>query len=251
MDVLFPMELALEAVEAARSGHACIGCGQKAELAISEVWGHDFMLETCCEAMHEASVLALQEGASEAALLLRELGAEELLGLRLRGVSDLGLSLGLDFVLRLAPVAWARAREFVRHHHEHCRPPAGWRWGIGCFNGGTLVGVAMVGRPVARLINPAEVVEVNRLCLDRSLPDPIRRNAASMLYGHAAREARRRGYHRIITYTLAAESGVSLTAAGWTRDGASRGGTWSRPSRQRGDSGPTEPKIRWSRTLTR
>ena len=50
---------------------------------------------------------------------------------------------------------------------------------------------------------------------------------------------------RIITYTLASESGTSLTAAGWVRVATTDGGSWSRPSRPRSDSHPLDEKVRW------
>jgi len=209
------------------------------------------MLDTCCEGMHHAISLELNEGAREAAELLRSLGAEALLAQRLRGVDVEGPGLVLDFRLEIRPVRFGICKAFVEEHHHHCRPPAGWRFGAGCFNGPTLVGVAMVGRPVARMIDASQVVEVNRLCIDRSLSTALRRNAASKLLGFAAKEARRRGFTRIITYTLESEGGGSLRAAGWQEDGRSAGGSWSRPSRSRGESGPTEPKIRWARNLGR
>ena len=227
----------------------CCHCGDPAVASIFEAWGHDFMIEACCEAQHAALAQALSEGGAAGAALLREIGAADLLPHDLRGVGAEGPGLELDYRLEIRPVRQAVAKAFVRDHHHHCRPPAGWRFGAGCYNGRTLVGVAMVGRPVARRIDAARVVEVNRLCIDRSLSAALRRNAASKLYGYAAREARRRGFARIITYTLESESGISLRASGWTEDGRSAGGSWSRPSRARDAAGPTEPKIRWARDL--
>lgn len=227
----------------------CRWCGQPRQCEILEAWGHEVMFETCCEAEHEALLTRLADDPDGAAGILRHMDAEQLLGWRLRGLLADGPGLALDYRLRIAPIRFGRARDFVMRHHEHCRPPAGWRFGAGCWNGPTLVGVAMVGRPVARMIDAKATVEVNRLCLDRSLPAGLRRNAVSMLLGHAAREARRRGFSRIITYTLESESGSSLRASGWSEDGRSRGGSWSRPARARGVSGPTEPKVRWAREL--
>jgi len=227
----------------------CTWCGDPALVEIFEAWGHEVMFETCCAARLEAVSDILAGDAREAAEHLRALGVEDLLGGRLRGFSTQGPGFELDFQLSVRPVRFAVARSFVLTHHHHCRPPAGWRFGLGCWNGPTLVGVAMVGRPVARMLDASRIVEVNRLCIDRTLSDALRRNAASKLLGAAAREARRRGFARIITYTLERESGASLRAAGWTAEHRSPGGIWSRPSRGRGSSGPTDPKIRWARAL--
>lgn len=229
----------------------CQWCGEAIVQEISECWGHEFSFETCCEARHQMLVAEMNDDPKEAAERLREMSFEDLTGRRLRAVDASPLGLLADYRLRVEPVAFRDAKAFVATHHEHCRPPARWRFGAACWNGPSLVGVVMVGRPVARMIDASQVVEVNRLCLDRHLPDALRQNASSMLYGHAAREAKRRGFSRIITYTLSTESGHSLVAAGWTVDGHSRGGAWTCPSRPRGANTPTEPKTRWARDLGR
>ncbi|MHA6346439.1 XF1762 family protein [Roseivivax sp. CAU 1761] len=210
----------------------CPWCGQASFAELHEAWGHEFAGDP-----------------KDAAEILRQMGADVLLGCAIRGVSSETPSLLLDFRLSVRPVRFAVAKEFVRRHHAHCRPPAGWKFGLGCWNGPSLIGVAMVGRPVARMIDATQVLEVNRLCLDRSMPSAHRFNASSMLYGWAAREARRRGYSKIITYTLSSESGASLRASGWAEEDRSRGGGWSRPSRGRSNPTPTEPKVRWARVL--
>lgn len=229
----------------------CQWCGDAIVEEISECWGHEFTVETCCEARHAMLVTELNDDPKQAAARLRAMSFEDLVRQPLRTVDASTGSLLVDYRLRVAPVAFRDAKAFVADHHEHCRPPAGWRFGAACWNGPSLVGVVMVGRPVARMIDSSQVVEVNRLCLDRNLPQTLRYNASSMLYGHAAREAKRRGFSKIITYVLASESGHSLVAAGWTVDGHTRGGGWSCPSRPRGANTPTEPKTRWARSLGR
>ena len=79
---------------------------------------------------------------------------------------------------------------------------------------GRLAGVAIVGRPVSRYLDDGLTLEVNRLCTDGT------KNACSFLYGAAARAAKVLGYHRIVTYILDTESGVSLRASGWRVRGA-------------------------------
>jgi hypothetical protein len=74
----------------------------------------------------------------------------------------------------------------------------------------TLVGVATVGRPVARHLDDGYTLEVNRTCTLDGTP-----NVNSMLYGAAWRAAKALGYRRLITYTQEGESGASLRAAGW------------------------------------
>lgn len=71
----------------------------------------------------------------------------------------------------------------------------------------------------------------------------------SMLYSACAREARRRGYIRIITYILESESGASLKASNWSREAWVRGRSWSCPSRPRTDKHPVVNKWRWGLEL--
>jgi hypothetical protein len=135
--------------------------------------------------------------------------------------------------LRLVPVTFADAAAFVGMHHRHHRPPVGHKFSIGvATDDDVLVGVAMVGRPVARWLDDGHTLEVNRTATDGT------RNANSMLYGAAARAAFALGYRRLITYTQAGEPGTSLTAASWrvvAERPPKRG--WSRPSRPRHDRG--------------
>ncbi|ABM97003.1 hypothetical protein Mpe_B0228 (plasmid) [Methylibium petroleiphilum PM1] len=146
------------------------------------------------------------------------------------------------------------AKAFVRAHHRHCPPPAGWKFGGAIRNGpgdDGVIGVVMVGRPVAKAINQTKVMEVNRLCIREDIADGLQWNACSLAYGWAAREAKRRGAHRIITYTLVTEPGTSLRAAGWIPEARVRGRSWNTPSRPREDRMEIVDKIRWSRTLVR
>lgn len=83
------------------------------------------------------------------------------------------------------------------------------KFSLGCMANGHLAGVAIVGRPVSRYLDDGLTLEVNRLCTDGT------KNACSFLYGAAARAAKVLGYHRIVTYILDTESGVSLRASGW------------------------------------
>jgi hypothetical protein len=71
-----------------------------------------------------------------------------------------------------------------------------------------LVGVATVGRPVARHMDDGLTAEVTRTCTTGVS------NANSKLYGAAWRAARGMGYQRLITYTHDGETGASLRAAG-------------------------------------
>lgn len=113
--------------------------------------------------------------------------------------------------LALQPVTYREAARFVAVHHRHNKPPRGHKFSIGVAGGAGLVGVIMVGRPVARALDNGLTAEVNRSCTDGT------RNANSMLYGAAVRAAKAMGYRRVVTYTQAQESGCSLRAAGFRR----------------------------------
>lgn len=129
------------------------------------------------------------------------------------------------------------ANTFVAQHHRHHPPVVGHLFSIGASLGDKIVGVAIVGRPVARMRDDGLTVEVTRLCTDGT------RNACSFLYGAAARAAFALGFQRIGTYILASENGATLRASGWRLIGERGGGSWSVPSRPRVDKHPTQAKL--------
>jgi hypothetical protein len=142
-------------------------------------------------------------------------------------------------MLEVVPVSFAEANAFITQHHRHHKPMPGVKFCIGVAIGEKIVGVAMVGRPVARMANDGFTVEVNRCCTDGT------KNACSMLYGACWRAARALGYRRCITYTLPEEGGASLRASNWTLIGEAGGGKWSRKDRPRVDTHPTQTKLKW------
>lgn len=141
------------------------------------------------------------------------------------------------------PLDFATAADFVRLHHRHHTPPAGHKFSLGCIKGAELVGVVIVGRPVSRMRDNGETLEVTRLCTDGTP------NACSFLYGAAARACFALGYRRIGTYILKSEPGTSLTAAGWKLIGERGGKSWSREWRPRDDKAPLEPKLLFEREI--
>lgn len=144
--------------------------------------------------------------------------------------------------LELTPITLREACAFVDAHHRHHKPPRGCRFVVGASRAGRVVGVAIVGRPVARGLQDGFTAEVTRLCvLDGE------RNACSLLYGACWRAARAIGYQRLVTYTLPSEGGESLRGAGWRLIGEAGGGSWSRIGRPRVDTHPTQVKLRWER----
>jgi hypothetical protein len=143
--------------------------------------------------------------------------------------------------LGVAPIRFADAAEFVRRYHRHHTPPVGHIFSLAAVEGEAVVGVVIVGRPVARRRDDGRTLEVTRLCTTGE------RNVCSFLYGAAARAAFALGYARIGTYILKREPGTSLAAAGWKLIGETPGRSWSVPSRPRDDKHPIEPKLLFER----
>lgn len=183
--------------------------------------------------------------------------------------------------LAIVPCTLREARAYVAEHHRHHEPPQGGLFALACSDGSQIRGVAIVGRPVARELAADDfAAELTRLCIDRAWREAVEigtmagswfrarelelrgiahtervlremrkaeTGASSILYGAAWRSARALGYRRLVTYTLAAEGGASLRAAGWSCIGEAGGGSWSRTSRPRVDTHPLQIKLRWER----
>ena len=142
--------------------------------------------------------------------------------------------------LRATPITIKAANALVAQWHRHHKPTQGGLWAVAVALDGRVVGVAIVGRPMARMLQDGTTCEVTRVATDGTP------HACSKLYGLVRSIAQKMGYQRILTYTLESEPGTSLFAAGWKDDGPAGGGSWSRPSRERTDKAPLERKRRWS-----
>jgi len=163
--------------------------------------------------------------------------------------------------MKIIPIFQTEAFAFITAYHRHHIKPVGSIFQISVWDGVTeheiLIrkknkptikkmlgsnGVAVVGRPVARMLQDGKTVEVIRLCTDGS------KNACSMLYAACWRVAREMGYERLITYILDSEPGTSLKASGWKLIGQRGGGSWSVPSRPRIDKHPIQGKLLFEKT---
>ena len=143
-------------------------------------------------------------------------------------------------ILAIQPVTYAEACAFISEHHRHHKPPQGWLFGIAVNDGERVRGVATVGRPVARHLQDGWTAEVTRCCTDGA------KNACSKLYAACWRAVRAMGYQKLITYTLPAEGGASLAAAGWAVVGQTTNNRgWNCKSRPRVDTHPLQCKLRW------
>jgi hypothetical protein len=147
----------------------------------------------------------------------------------------------MTFSLKIVPVDFAEANSFIEQYHRHHKPiKAGYKFCLGVAESGQIVGVAVIGLPLARARCDGFTLEVRRSCTDGTP------NANSALYGAAWRAAKALGYHRLITYTLKTESGASLKGAGWTIIGQTEDARgWNRPKRPRVDTHPLVRKLIW------
>lgn len=141
--------------------------------------------------------------------------------------------------LSVVPISFAEAKAFVARMHRHLPHVVGHKFSVAVALGDEVVGVAIVGRPVARHLDDGWTMEIVRLATDGT------HNACSMLYGTSWRAARALGYRRITTYTRDGEPGTSLRAAGWRTVAEVAGASWNRRSPPRVDRMPLQCKLRW------
>lgn len=144
--------------------------------------------------------------------------------------------------MELQPITLREAMRFVDEHHRHHAAPQGGLFAIGLSEDDKVIGVAIVGRPVARMLQNGWTAEVTRLCVLEGY-----HNACSMLYSACWRAARAMGYRRLITYILDTENGASVKAGGFREVGLAGGGSWNRDSRPRVDTHPIGQKKLFER----
>ena len=151
-----------------------------------------------------------------------------------RGVSR--LHTGVEF----SQIHIREANAFVARFHRHSLSTAGGKFAVAARYGDRLVGVAIAGRPVARLLDDGLTLEVFRVCTDGT------HNACSCLSGRVKTISRLRCYRKVITYTLAEESGASLRAVGAKPVAVVEPQGWDRPNRRRQDQPVyAKRKVRW------
>jgi hypothetical protein len=147
--------------------------------------------------------------------------------------------------MRIRPTTFRVACAFVDARHRHHKKPQGHKFSI-CLiddeDGGRIVGVAIVGRPVERK-HPEFTAQVTRLCTDGTP------NACSMLYAACRRICQAMGYDICNTFTGPGESGTSLVAAGWVEVETHSSRSWNVPSRARTDKTEIGPRRKWETAL--
>lgn len=126
------------------------------------------------------------------------------------------------------PMELKDAQNFINAHHRHHQASHRDKFRIAASDGKNIVGVIQVGRPVSRVLDDGNTLEVLRLCTTGE------KDVCSFLYSRAARIAKEMGYTKIITYILESEPGTSLRASGWKLEADGVGGSdWNAPSRPR------------------
>jgi hypothetical protein len=109
--------------------------------------------------------------------------------------------------MRIVPLSLKEANAFVDKHHRHNKRVVTHKVSIGMESEGKLIGVAIGGNPVARLLDNGKTFEIRRVCVLDGYA-----NACSKLMARIKRIAQLMGYEKVITYTLKSESGSSLKA---------------------------------------
>ena len=143
-----------------------------------------------------------------------------------------------------------KANAFVKENHRHHDSVTGCKFAIGLYKvvdgKDVLIGTAICGRPVSRMLDDGYTLEINRLCVAEGETG----NGCSMLYGASCRVAKDMGYKKVITYILESESGVSLKASNFQLEDACCGGkNWSGERKRSLGKTPEEMKQRWVKVL--
>jgi hypothetical protein len=129
--------------------------------------------------------------------------------------------------MEFVPTTIAKANDFVAEHHRHngrtARNGGKWAIAIGTEEHG-VVGVAIVGNPLAQKLMDGFTAEVLRVCTN----EHALKGTCSKLYSRCWQIWRLMGGTRLVTYTLQTESGASLRGAGWKIVGEVAPGNWNR-----------------------
>ena len=97
-------------------------------------------------------------------------------------------------MLKSVPISQKNANNFVNSLHRHHVAAVGDKYRLAVADEtGKIVGVIQVGRPVSRILDDGNTVEIIRCCTDGT------KNAYSFLYSRASKIAKLLGYKRIIT----------------------------------------------------
>ncbi len=151
-------------------------------------------------------------------------------------------------ILTRKPITLREANDFVQSFHRHNGRTSrdGGKFAIGAEFCGELVGVSIVGNPLSATFMDGYTAEVLRVCVSDKAP----KGCCSMLYQACWRAYRAMGGRKLITYTLATESGSSLRGAGWkivAEAGTDKRG-WSMKGKREWQPIYGQQKLRWETT---
>lgn len=146
----------------------------------------------------------------------------------------------------IIPLTLRIANDFVEAHHRHSSRTSndGGKFAIGLELDGQLVGAAIVGRPIARMLQQPGTAELLRCCVGPGAPD----GAGKMLNARCKRIWQLMGGTRLVTYTLSTETGGSLSGAGFKRVARAHSAQWKTRGRPHRDIAE-KPKDRWEALL--
>lgn len=142
----------------------------------------------------------------------------------------------------IRPATLREANDLVARWHRHSKPVRGHRFSLAAVEG-DVVGIAIVGRPVAAELQKVPLTaEITRVCTNGHP------NACSKLYAACRNVWRAMGGHRLVTYTLASEPGTSLKAAGFHIEAhLPARANWNTDKRPRpNNTEPCPARIRWA-----
>lgn len=244
---------------------ACFYCGSEEPFEVHDIFAElrEIDAQFCCEGQRDdlttyLDMLTEEEWRAAWRDYFKEWdertgGILKAQGLEVRNVLRDGFTLDYKLTIRMLnqPYDQTKAKEWLRRYHRHNPELPGWIFGLACDNGRQQVGIIWAGRPRSRGYDHRRIIEVNRLCVRDDIQDGLQKDACSMLYAAAAQEAERRGFYKIITYTMdGVESGASIKAAGWQHETTTEAGrSWDCASRPREQKSPTCARDRWSKEL--
>ena len=149
--------------------------------------------------------------------------------------------------LSIIPLSLKEANEFVTKYHRHNKKCAGHKFSIGAVYKNEIVGVVIVGRPVARKLDDRFTLEINRNCVLDTAP----KGTCSFLYSRAIKIWQTMGGKKIITYTLETESGSSLKAVNFNKETTvqtfKKNTGWTTRTNRIWQEVQATPRIRWGK----
>jgi len=122
--------------------------------------------------------------------------------------------------MEVRPIDRDRANAAIRDHHSHHKKVRSHRYALAACEGEELLGVVIVGNPLAQALNDGRTFEVTRLCTWGH------KNAASFLLGASWRVAKAMGVRRMVSYIRSDEAGTCYRAAGWRPVAETKARNW-------------------------